>query len=327
MNKNLIKLKNKLPFLKKRDLFLRLVRKFFYSKHFFEIDSPLLLKSPCMEPHLDPFQVKGTFSGTEYFLPTSPEFYLKKILSLGEDKIFSLSPSFRDEEKSKSHSHQFLMLEWYRENSSLEEIAKDIEELLCFIKKNFPFEPIINANGKEIRFDQGFNWIELNNFFEEMFGMPFTEIKSLNEWHQIAEANGAQTSELWDENDCFSYLMVSKVERKLNEFEKPVILYGYPQFQSALAEVKDGISQRFELYINGIELANAYNELKGKEKNIQRYKEFQKERVKLKKKILPQDEELFDAVENFNSPAGIAFGIDRFLSLILNCSIDECQNG
>ncbi len=327
MNENLIKLKKKLPFLKKRDLFLRLIRNFFYSKNFLEIDSPLLLKSPCMEPHLDPFIVIGTLSGVKYFLPTSPEFYLKKILSSGEEKIFSLSPSFRDEEKSKSHSHQFLMLEWYRENSSLKEIAKDIQELLCFIKDNFSFEPVININGEEIRFDEGFNWIELNHFFKESFGQKFTELKSLNEWRQIAKINGAQTNEKWDENDCFSYLMVSKIEKKLNEFEKPVILYGYPKFQSALSEVKNGISERFELYINGVELANAYNELKGKEKNLQRYKEFQKERVRLGKENLPADEELFDSVENFHSPSGIAFGIDRFLSLILKCSIDECQNG
>lgn len=326
MSERLKKLKEKMPNLKKRELFLRLIRDFFHKKGFLEVDAPLLVKSPSIEPHLDPFEVIGSLTKRRFYLPTSPEFYLKKVLSVGEEKVFSLSPSFRDEVESKGHSLEFLMLEWYRANSTLETIRKDVEELLVKIGKDFPFKNIVNSKGKEVALDKGVYFIKLNSIFKEKFGKGLNEIENLKEWREMVISNGGYCEEGWDENDCFSYLFITKIEEELKQFDKPVILFGFPLFQSALSEIMDGFAERFELFICGIEIANAYNELVGKEKNLKRYKEFQKKRETLSKKKMPIDEDFLDAVENLPPSSGIALGVDRLLSLLLNCDIDMCQN-
>lgn len=313
--------------LEKRDKFLRLVRSYFYQMDFLEIDSPILVTSAGMEPHLDPFVAIGTESKTKYFLPTSPEFYLKRVIALGAKRVFSLCPSFRDERESKSHSHQFLMLEWYRAESSLDEIIVDCQNLLNKIDEEFPFSPILNKNGEKISFSDGILFFELSEFFKKCTGFEISEIDSYEKWLKVAKSFGAYCKSDWTENDCFSYLVVTVLEKELQNFDKPVILKGYPEFQCALAEIrKDGFSDRFELFINGVEIANAYNELRGKKENFERYIFFQNERKKMGKTPHPQDNLFFEAVEKMPKSAGIAFGIDRFLSLLLNCPIYECQN-
>ncbi|MCX7830607.1 MAG: hypothetical protein N2445_06070, partial [Acidobacteria bacterium] len=320
-------LQDKLKHLRKRDALLRIVRNFFYSKDFLEIDAPILVEAAGMEPHLDPFIAIGSQSGSKYFLPTSPEFYLKKVLSAGEEKIFSLCPSFRDETESISHSHQFLMLEWYRAKSTLEQIIIDCEELLKEIESNFDFPEIINDDGKRIFLGKGIYIAELDHIFQEITGLFMSQLKTEQEWQALAKSFGAQENSHWTINDCFSYISVSQIEKKLKKFDKPVILRGYPQFQCALAELRaDGLSDRFELYIAGVEIANAYNELRGKEENLKRYIYFQNERKKMGKTPHPEDRLFFDAVDNIPQSAGIAFGIDRFLSLLLKCPIKDCQN-
>jgi len=320
-------LKEKLENLKKRDKLLRIIRNFFYERDFLEIDAPILVKAAGMEPHLDPFAAEGLESGKKYFLPTSPEFYLKRVLASGATNIFSLCPSFRDEKESKTHSHQFLMLEWYRANSELKEIAKDCEALLKTVESNFDFEPIKNRNGERISLSNGIYIFELNNFFKQTTKYSITELDTEEKWHFLARSFGADAKSGWTVNDCFSFLMVSAIENEISKYDKPVILNGYPQFQCALAEERsDGFSDRFELYITSVEIANAYNELRGKEKNLKRYIYFQNERKALGKTPHPQDPQFFDAVERLPKSAGIAFGVDRFLSLLLNCPIQDCQN-
>ncbi len=320
-------LKDKLENLKKRDKLLRIIRNFFYDRDFLEIDPPILVTAAGMEPHLDPFVAEGLESKTRYFLPTSPEFYLKRVLASGANLLFSLCPSFRDEKESKTHSHQFLMLEWYRANSELKEIEKDCEDLLKTIESHFNFEPIKNKNGETISLSNGINVIELNDFFKEITSYSISELDTLQKWHSLAKSFGAEVSSFWTINDCFSFLMVSAIESEIAKFDIPVILKGYPHFQSALAEERaDGFSDRFELFIGGVEIANAYNELRGKEKNLKRYIDFQNERKSMQKNPHPMDDQFFDAVEILPKSAGIAFGVDRFLSLLLNCPIQDCQN-
>lgn len=321
------KLKEKIENLKKRDKLLRIIRNFFYERDFFEIDAPLLVPAAGMEPHLDPFVVEGLQSGKKYYLPTSPEFYLKRVLASCTNNIFSFCSSFRDEKESKSHSHQFLMLEWYRPNVGLKEIIKDCKELLQTVERSFTFEPLRNRNGEKISLSNGITVIELNDFFKKTTKYSITELDTEEKWHFLARSFGADITSNWTMNDCFSFLMVSAVEKELAKLKTPVILTGYPLFQCDLAEERaDGFSDRFELFIGGVEIANAYNELRGKEKNRKRYIRFQNERIKMGKLPHPPDYLFFEAVETLPESAGIAFGFDRFLSLLLNCPIHECQN-
>ena len=219
------------------------------------------------------------------------------------------------------------MLEWYRAESSLDEIIADCQNLLNKIEQEFSFSPILNKKAEKIYFSDGILVFELRDFFKKCTGYEISQIDKTEKWQKVAKSFGAQCQSDWTENDCFSYIFVTVLEKELQQFNKPVILKGYPHFQCALAELrKDGFSDRFELFINGVEIANAYNELKGKKENFERYIFFQNERKKMGKTPHTQDDLFFEAVEKMSKSAGIAFGIDRFLSLLLNCPIYECQN-
>lgn len=329
MNEPLVEqLRLKIDNLKRRDSFLRIVRKFFQENEFLEIDPPLFVPAAGMEPHLDPFVARGMETGQTWFLPTSPEFYLKKLLAAGAERVFSLAPSFRDEPPSKSHSPQFLMLEWYRAEGSPKDIVVDCENLFASIVREF-FDPgMKTSEGKPIFLDQGIEVLELNRLFEDTVGKSLKEIDSIEKWHSLAKENGASMSSGWSENDCFSYICIERIEKELAKRHRPVAVFGYPPFQSALAEVReDGLIDRFEIYIGGVEIANAYNELTGKQKNIDRFLFFQAERMKLGKEPHPADEMFFEATGLMPRSAGIALGADRLLSLFLGCGIKDCQNG
>ncbi len=329
MNESPIELlRFKIDNLKKRDRFLRIVRKFFYENGFLEIDPPLLVPAAGMEPHLDPFIVRGMETGRGWFLPTSPEFYLKKLLASGAERVFSLAPSFRDEPLSKSHSPQFLMLEWYRAEGSPKDIVVDCGNLFASIVRDFGDPGLKTSEGKPIFLDQGIEVIELNRLFKDTVGKSLKELDSIEKWHALAKGNGASISSGWSENDCFSYICIERIEKELARRERPVAVFGYPPFQSALAEIRDdGLIDRFEIYIRGVEIANAYNELTGKQKNIDRFLYFQAERMKLGKEPHPADEMFFEATGVMPRSVGIALGADRLLSLLLDCDLRNCQHG
>jgi elongation factor P--(R)-beta-lysine ligase len=325
---NLDELKNKIDLLYKRDDFLKTVRTFFHERDFLEVDSPLLVPSAGMEPHLDPFVARGMETGQTYFLPTSPEFYLKKLLAAGVERVFSLAPSFRDELPSKSHSPQFLMLEWYRTGREPEDIVEDCEELFAALVDSFGISLLKTAEGKHLSLNKGVERIELDLLFKKSTGKSLKELDSPEKWRELAKKNGAEVNEKWSENDCFSFLLIEKIEKTLAKYDRPAAVFGYPPFQSALAEVReDGLIDRFEVFIGGVEIANAYNELTGKQKNIDRYLHFQGERMMLGKEPHPADEAFFEASDLMPPSAGIALGADRLLSLLLVCEIKDCQNG
>lgn len=321
-------LRFKMDNLKKRDKFLRTVRKFFQENDFLEIDPPLFVPAAGMEPHLDPFIARGMETGQTWFLPTSPEFYLKKLLAAGTERVFSLAPSFRDEPLSKSHSPQFLMLEWYRTEAAPKDIVVDCENLFASIVRDFGDPELKTSEGKPIFLDQGIEIIELGRLFKDTVGKSLKELDSMEKWHALAKENGASVSSGWSENDCFSYICIERIEKELAKRHRPVAVFGYPQFQSALAEVReDGLIDRFEIYIGGVEIANAYNELTGKQKNIDRFLYFQAERMRLGKEPHPADELFFEATGGMPRSAGIALGADRLLSLLLGCELRNCQHG
>ncbi len=160
----------KLDNLEKRGRFLRIVRKFFQENDFLEVDPPLFVPAAGMEPHLDPFIARGMETGQTWFLPTSPEFYLKKLLAAGAERVFSLAPSFRDETPSKSHSPQFLMLEWYRVHAVPKDIVVDCKNLFASIVRDFCDPELKTSQGKPIFLDQGIEVIELNRLFKIQLG-------------------------------------------------------------------------------------------------------------------------------------------------------------
>lgn len=322
-------LRRRLGLLEARGRFLRLVREFFHSRGFLEVDAPLLVPSAGMEPHLDPFEATGWATGRRALLPTSPEFYLKKLLAAGCGPCFSLAPSFRDEIPGRDHSPEFLMLEWYRPEESLEALAADCHGLLSTLAEAFLEEGLLRRKGvmSDLRLPPA--RLELGEAFQRWVGVDWRALGDLSAWREQASRHGAEAS-AWSENDCFSYLLLTRIEPELAQLGRPALLFGYPLFQGALArERRDepGVIDRFELYAAGAELANAYQELTDGGEQRRRYAAYQEERRLLGKPPHPEDPLFFAAVDHLPECAGIALGADRLLALLLGKSVADVRHG
>lgn len=323
-------LKNRKEVFFKRAVYLEEVRGFFRDGGFLEVDAPLLVKSPGMEPHLDAFMVEGSYSGSRYTLPTSPEFYLKKLLASGVEKCFCLGSSFRDDIVSNLHSPEFLMIEWYRSDIECDALLPDCEGLLEKLAGRFTKTGKIEIGGSTCDLTAGVESLALSDVFREAVGADWLDFSSLSHWREAALSMGALNPVNWSENDCFSFLMISKVEPALRSFAKPVALFGYPAFQAALARIskKDSrVSERFELFLAGVEIGNAYTELTNGAELRQRMRVFSREREAMGKEPHPVDEEFLEAVDNLDPCAGIALGADRLFALLMGRTLADVRHG
>lgn len=310
--------------------FLELLRGHFRSRSFLEVDAPSLVPAAGMEPHLDPFEVRGWATGAKAYLPTSPEFYLKKLVASGVERCFALAPAFRDEAPGRGHSSEFLMLEWYRAGEGLDAILRDCAQVLSEAGARFLPGGLLDRGGGRCDLTAGLEVLGLDEVFERFAGGDWKELASPEAWRERARRFGASTTEAWSENDCFSYLMVSAVEPRLAGFIRPVALVGYPAFQAALARLRPEdrrVSERFELYAGGVELANAYAELTDAAEQRERFQAYQFQRMAAGKPPHPEDPQFMEAVANLPPCAGIALGADRLLSLLLDEPVARVRHG
>ena len=320
----------RLPLLEARARFVDLIRRFFRRRRFLEVDAPLLVPAAGMEPHLDPFEVRGWATGRRAFLPTSPEFYLKRLLAAGVGRCFSLGPAFRDEPPSRSHSPEFLMLEWYRAGKDHGALVHDCGALLKEMGLRFlPGGVLVHPRGRcDLR--AGVERVPLSMAFQRWVGEDWRNLESAEDWRALARRHGAGADGGWSPNDAFSYLMVARVEPALAESPRPVVLEGFPAFQAALARLDSGdprVSLRFELYVAGVEIANAYTELTDGEEQRRRYEDFRAERLAAGMTPHPPDPAFFEAVDRLADCAGIALGADRLLALLLGETVPRVRHG
>lgn len=315
--------------LEKRARFLEEVRAHFRRRRFLEVDPPLLVPAGGMEPHLDPFEARGTATGRRAFLPTSPEFYLKKLVASGVDRCFALAPSFRDEEPGKGHSPEFLMLEWYRPGR-LRHLLRDTQSLLRRLASRFLPGGRLRRGGTEVDLGAPAQVFFLPRLFAECTGRDFRSLPDGAAWRDLAARHGAAVTAQWSPNDCFSYLMLACVEPHLAALPAPAALMGFPAFQAALARTDPRdprLVRRMEVYAAGVELANGYEELTDGEELRRRFEAFQEERRRAGLPPHPPDGEFFEATALLPPCAGIALGADRLLALLLGEPVARVRHG
>ncbi len=293
------------------------IRNFFNKEHFVEVQTPILNKIPGMEPHLIPFETQFT-NKTKLYLNTSPELQMKKLLANGFDKIFNITKVFRNGEiGGPLHSPEFTMLEWYRKNANYKDIMDDCENLIISLCPS----KTINYQNNQINLEKPWKRISTNDLFIKHCDINLLENKDFNTFKETAIAknydiNGCNS---WD--DIFFKIFLNHIEKKLG-FEKPTIVYDYPSSQAALAQKRKSepfFAERFELYIAGVELANAFSELIDANEQRERLIEEQKLRKNLNKTVFDIDEEFLASLESITEPcSGIALGIDRLLMILLN---------
>ena len=300
------------------NVFLGAVRKFFERREFLEVQTPTLVTCPGTEPHLEAFSThfqRGR-ENRKFFLPTSPELHLKKLVAAGYGPLFEIRPCFRNGEVSAHHQPEFWMLEWYRPGQTLEAIEKDCRDLVKVCAK------ALSVQGPErtIR-------CSMPELFKGHLGLTLTPRTSAEELIAKARELALHLSLPCDFDDAFYLLFLEKIEPKIDP--KPLLfLRDYPPSQAALARLtNEGWGDRFEMYWRGMELANGYHELNDPVVQKERSREDLRKQKALGKEPVALDEDFFQALESGMPPtAGIALGLERlFLALTERNSLADLR--
>ncbi|NQV16389.1 EF-P lysine aminoacylase GenX [bacterium] len=310
---------NKLRIHQKRSL-INLIRNFFVDQGFFEIETPLLVPSPGMEVHLHGFNTNYVDQHgmiQDYYLPTSPEFAIKKALGAGFEKVFEIARVFRNNgELGSLHHPEFNMLEWYRPGDYTD-IMGDVENLLGYISANF--ESIITH--ENFSWDRGIRRTSVSECFQEHAGIDLEAgLQNPGGWRQTAiESLGESIHDDDSFEDIFYRVWMKLVEPKLGQHQ-PEIVYDYPASMAALAKLKQPErlwAERFELYIQGVEIGNAFSELTDSQEQIRRFEQANQERKNLGYPAHPIDKDFINAVGKMKPSGGIAVGLERLAMVLI----------
>lgn len=297
--------------LRERARLMAKVRAFFAQRDVLEVETPVLGQGGSTDVHLVSLHTLArTDKGQRrLWLQTSPEFHMKRLLAAGSGPIFQLAKSFRDGEVGGRHNIEFTMLEWYRPQFTLDKLVDETATLVMTLLPSFP-GPVVHYRYREL-------------FHTHLEVDPFTT--SLEKLRLVAaERAQMSTQSLAGEGRdiCLDLLMSVVIEPQLGRHELSVVV-DYPASQAALAQRHqdaDGewVASRFELYLNGIELANGYHELTDASEQRARFTEDNAERRRLGLPEVDIDERLLAALEHgMPEGAGVALGIDRLIQLAL----------
>jgi len=307
------------------------VRQFFVERGFVEVETPALVDSPGMEPHLSALETNCTLPDgkkKKKFLHTSPEYSMKKLLGAGWGKIFQICRVFRDGEVGLTHQIEFTMLEWYRAHADYRKIMEDCEELIGHLAERVLGRNEISYQGKRIDFTPPFQRLSVARAMSLYAGVDIERNRDAHSLLEEVRSKGYRFDPdgTYSYDDIFFKVFLEAVEPALG-LTKPTILYDYPAGMAALARLKAGNpfwAERFEIYSAGLELANAFSELSDPLEQRRRFEEEQKLRARLGKPVYPIDEELLGALSRMPPSAGVALGLDRLVMLFCDApSIQE----
>jgi lysyl-tRNA synthetase class 2 len=296
-----------------RHRFVRTLRSWFDNNGFCEVETPQCVRSPGMEPHLLAFEAtakEAPASHRHVYLHTSPEYHMKRVLATFKAPIYQICRCFRDEQASRLHHPEFTMLEWYRPDADYKALMSDCEGLLEQLAADLLGQAHLDLTDGRIDLSAPFEKLSVSGAFERHAGFDPLDHESPDALRATAIRAGLDVPSHWSWEDIFHFTLLERVEQNLGRAH-PTILFGYPPSLAALSRVVDGRAERFELYIAGHELANAFSELVDPDEQRARFIEEQAERRRLDRPVYPIDEALLDALSKIPRAAGIALGVDR----------------
>ena len=297
-----------LELLQQRARMLQRIRVFFAQRNVLEVETPLLQTACGTDPNLDFF---STFyetppKRTQLFLQTSPEFAMKRLLAAGSGSIFQICKAFRNGEAGRFHNPEFTMLEWYRVDFDLTQLMDEVEALFADL-----FQGSLNAPQRvsyQAIFEK-FTGLDALNFSLKNY-RAFAEKENLPDAISLCGGNHA----LW-----LDFLFSFCVQPNLGQGSL-CLVYGYPACQSSLARLNSKnplITERVEVFLNGVELGNGYHELTDVIEQNRRFKAEIEQRKKQNLPAVVKDKKLLAALEHgLPNCAGIALGLDRILMLL-----------
>lgn len=323
-----------------REKVLRAIRLFFEGRQFHEVETPLLIAKPPAESYLDVFETTlfdRNRKPKQAYLSTSPEVPLKKLMVAGLGNCFALTKSFRNmETQSSLHNPEFTILEWYRVGVDYHEIMNDCEELCMFIntylqridEKAGELRPnSLSYQGKKIHLDAPWERLTVAQAFSKWANVDFDEFFDLKKAKKIAEKKGYTVTKQNTWEEIYNQIFLNEVESHLGK-GKPTILYEFPGVMGALARKKKSdprFAERFEFYIEGLELGDCYSELTDWREQQDRFNNELMEIKRLGKTLYDYDHNFIEALKaGLPDCSGIAVGVDRLVMLFANAkSIQE----
>jgi len=308
------RLAKRLPHLQARSAIQADLRLWFTHQGFVEVETPILQVAPGAEVHLSGFATDWKLPGGERharWLHSSPEFAMKKLLAGGVPKLFQFARVFRNAEGSALHHPEFTMLEWYRAGAGYETIMQDCAALLALtgVKKLRFEDKVCESTAVPER-------VTVAEAFERYAGVDLFATTGDAAKLSLASGVAMHAGDSWD--DVFFRIMFEKIEHRLG-IGRPTILCEYPISMAALARAKPGdarVAERFELYVCGVELANAFGELTDPAIQRARLEADMAEKERLYGARWPVDPDFLAALDHgLPDCAGIALGFDRLVML------------
>ncbi|MDR2117167.1 MAG: EF-P lysine aminoacylase GenX [Planctomycetaceae bacterium] len=305
--------------LRYRSELLYRIRCFFHERHFVEVQTPVLSADTIVDKHIEPIAVTDSsfpvtlHQNQTYYLRTSPEFAMKRLLSGGMEAIYEMGTVFRKGDRGQFHNVEFTMLEWYRVGDDYCTGMKFLAELIRFIEKTLP--TIVYCSFQDI--------------FQKYTGINPHRTTAVECRNIAVRKNLSYPDSLAETEDWIDLLFSELVQPNLQS----VIVYDFPAAQSQLAQtriISDSlgtvtVSERYELFLNGIEIANGYHELLDAAELRKRFRENLRYRLAANRGELPVESRLLSAMESgIPASCGTALGIDRLLMVLLQTpSIDD----
>ena len=309
---------------RKRAKMLHDIRQFFAERQVLEVQTPLLSQAGNTDTFLQSVSANVTYQDQNrtYYLHTSPEFAMKRILASWQVAIYQICPVFRDNEIGMRHNIEFTMLEWYRPHYSLSELADELGALLEML---YGYPIVLN----HYRYVDAFlDFVGIHPLTASIDALQaVAEDKDLTGFDfslddTNSDKDGDKDSDEENSRQSWLDLLFSHAVEPNLGHDLPTLIIDYPPATAALAKTaldKDGnlVAKRFELYINGIEIANAYDELADGEVLRERFEQDNALRRQHNLPIMPVDEYLLAACDNLPPCSGIAVGVDRLLMVLM----------
>ena len=304
--------------LRLRAVLLARARNFFASRGVLEVDTPMVVNAPVTDVHIHSASVMlegndpGAGSRRPYFLHTSPEYAMKRLLAAGVGDIYQICHVVRGFERGRLHNAEFTLIEWYRRNCSLDALMSEVEALV----RELLGTPGGQPPGQPAAPPRASTRVSYREVFLQQLGLdPFTaSLAQLAEHARQAGFDGAAT----DRDELLELLMGTVMGPRLGQGGLTFV-HGYPATQAALARLDPDdprAAQRFELYCDGVELANGFHELAAAREQRSRFQRDVEERRRLGLPHAGLDERLLAALEaGLPDCCGVALGFDRTLML------------
>lgn len=309
-----------------RQVLYAALRNYFAGLGYLEVETPLLVPAPGMEPHINAFEAPfipetDVGSARPLYLHTSPEYAMKRLLADGSGPLFQLCRVFRNGEVSRTHNPEFTMLEFYRPHADYHAIMADLEGALAGAGRALAAAPQHALPEADPLFftRTPYERVSVRDAVLRATGIDLRAHPDGASLKRACDAIGVHTGEARAFDDVFFHLFLQRVERGLGH-ERPTFLIEYPASMASLSRLKPGepqVAERVELYAKGLELANGFSELTDAAEQRSRLLEEQAYRRNSGRPVYPLDERFLDAVGRMPPAAGIAVGLDRILMLLL----------